>query len=56
MFVKQIDKLTLGEFGISDFEIEIGAMDYGTEIDGIIGLNFLLTVKAKIDLERLEIY
>jgi len=56
VFVKRIDQLILGDFGISDFEIELGTMDYGMEIDGIIGLDFLLKVKAKIDLERLEIY
>lgn len=55
VFVKKIDKLGLGDFGISDFEIEIGAMDYGMEIDGIIGLDFLLKMKAKIDLEQLKI-
>jgi len=56
VFVKKIDNLTVGDFRISDFEIEIGAMDYGMEIDGIIGLDFLLKVKAKIDLEWMKIY
>jgi hypothetical protein len=26
---------------LNDFTIEIGAMDYGFEIDGIVGLDFL---------------
>ncbi|QTA83351.1 Aspartyl protease domain-containing protein [Desulfonema limicola] len=56
VFVKKIDTLKLGDFKITDFEIEIGAMDYGMEIDGIIGLDFLLKVKAKIDLEQMELY
>ena len=30
-------------------------MDYGFDIEGIIGLDFLLGVKAKIDLEQLAI-
>jgi hypothetical protein len=30
-------------------------MDYGMKIDGIIGLDFLLKVKAKIDLNLMEI-
>jgi hypothetical protein len=55
VFVKKIDKLTFGDFSASDFEIEIGAMDYGMKIDGIIGLDFLLKVKAKIDLNLMEI-
>lgn len=45
----------MGNFQISNFEIEIGAMDYGIEIDGIIGVDFLLQVKPKIDLEQLKI-
>ncbi len=56
VFIKQVDKLSLGNFQMTDFEIEIGAMDYGIDIDGIIGLNFLLQAKAKIDLERLALY
>ncbi len=56
VFVKQIDILSLGDFQIADFKIEIGAMDYGFQMDGIIGLDFLLRAKAKIDLEKLEVY
>ncbi|MCP4104386.1 MAG: hypothetical protein GY749_02445 [Desulfobacteraceae bacterium] len=56
VFIKQVDKLSLGNFQMTDFEIEVGAMDYGIDIDGIIGLNFLLQAKAKIDLERLALY
>ncbi len=41
---------------MADFQVEIAAMDYGFEMDGIIGLDFLLRAKAKIDLERLKIY
>ena len=56
VFIKQVDRLTLGEFEINNFDIEVGAMEYGIEINGIIGLDFLLKVKAKVDLEKLEIY
>ena len=40
---------------VNDFEVEVGAMDYGFAIDGIIGTDFLLQVGAVIDLPRLEI-
>jgi len=56
VFIKTLDKLSLGNFQLSDFEIEVAAMDYGIDIDGIIGLDFLLRAKAKIDLEQLTIY
>ena len=56
VFVKRIDRLSVGELQVSDFEIEVGAMDYGFAIDGILGTDFLLQVGAVIDLSRLEIH
>ena len=55
VFVKRIGRLSVGELQVSDFAIEVGAMDYGFAIDGIIGTDFLLQVGAVIDLSRLEI-
>ncbi len=56
VFAKHIDRLAVGELQVDDFEIEVGAMDYGFEIDGIIGMDFLVGVGAIIDLAQLEIY
>ena len=56
VFSKRVDLLSLGELQISNFEIEVGAMDYGFEIDGIVGMSFLLQVGAVIDLSRYEVY
>ena len=56
VFTKRVDSLSVGELSVQDFEIEVGAMDYGFEMDGIIGLDFLIQVGAIIDLERLETY
>jgi len=56
VFTKQVDRLSLGELQVNDFEIEVGAMEYGLELDGIVGLDFLLEVGANIDLARLEVY
>ncbi|KPA09516.1 Peptidase A2A, retrovirus RVP subgroup [Candidatus Magnetomorum sp. HK-1] len=55
VFIKKIDQLSLGHLKVNNFEIEIGAMDYGMKMDGIIGMNFLLQMKAKIDLHYLNI-
>jgi hypothetical protein len=41
---------------VSKFEIEIGAMDYGFEIDGIVGMDFLTQVGALIDLESKNLF
>jgi hypothetical protein len=56
VFTKRVQKLTLGTLYLSDFEIEIGAMDYFLDLDGIIGLDFLLPTKAVVDFSRLEVY
>ncbi len=56
VFIKRIDRLSVGELQVRDFDIEVGAMDYGFAIDGIIGTDFLLQVGAVIDLSRLEIH
>ena len=52
--VRQIDHLTIGELEVENFEIEVGAMDYGFQVEGIVGLDFLLKTGAIIDLARLE--
>ncbi len=54
VFSKTIDRLSLGDLTIADFEIEVGAMDYGFrfELDGIVGMDFLQQVGAVIDLRR----
>jgi len=56
VFTKRIDKLCLGELQVSDFDIQVGAMNYGVDMNGIIGLNFLLQAGAHIDFKKLEIY
>ena len=56
VFVKRVNRLSVGELQVNDFAIEVGAMDYGFAIDGIIGTDVLLQVGAIIDLSRLEIH
>lgn len=55
VFTKQVDCLILGEIKVNHFEIEVGAMDYGFEIDGILGMDFLSHIGAIIDLANLEV-
>lgn len=54
-FTKKLDLLAVGEIEIPDFEIEVGAMDYGFPADGILGLDYLLRAGALIDLRHLEL-
>ncbi len=56
VFMKRIDRIILGNIAVNDFEVEIGTMEYGFPIDGILGLDFLAVVGVVIDLKQLEIY
>ncbi|MDL1945153.1 hypothetical protein FBQ99_22805 [Chloroflexi bacterium CFX2] len=55
VFTRKIDELKVGTFLAKRFEIEIGGMDYGLDIQGILGMDFLVSAGAIIDLEKLEI-
>jgi len=55
VFTKRADGLSVGNLKVTQFEIEIGAMDYGFDIDGIIGMDFLTKVGALINLEKLKL-
>lgn len=55
VFTKRIDGVIIGDLVARDFEIEVGAMDYGFEIDGILGMDALIGIGAVIDLVTLEI-
>lgn len=55
VFTKQVDRLSIGDLRVDGFEIEIGAMEYGFDLDGIIGMDFLTKVGAILDLAQLEI-
>ena len=55
VFSKRLDRLSLDDLALDNCLIEIGAMDYGIEIDGILGMDFLASVGAVIDLGQMEI-
>ncbi|CUS04035.2 conserved protein of unknown function [Candidatus Promineifilum breve] len=55
VFSRIVDFLRIGDFGIPNFEIEIGGMDYGFAINGILGMDFLTQVGAIIDLNTLSL-
>lgn len=55
-FTKRLDLLAVDEMKILDFEIEVGAMDYGFPADGILGLDYLLQAGALIDLRNRELH
>lgn len=55
VFSRVVDELRIGERGISGFEVEIGGMDYGFDIQGIFGMDFLTKVGAIINFRKMTV-
>ena len=55
VFMRRVESLQVGEYAYNNFEIEVGGMDYGFDIHGILGMDFLLAAGARVDLEKLSI-
>lgn len=56
VFIKEIEEIQMDEMSVMNFSAEIGAMEYGFEIDAIIGLDLLMQLGVKIDLLELKVY
>ena len=55
VFMRQVDCLQVGEKELTNFELEVGGMDYGFEINGILGMDFLIEAKAIINLHTMSL-
>ena len=55
VFVRNVSRLAIGDKGIDSFEVEIGEMDYGFDIGGILGMDFLRATGAVLDLRNLTL-
>ena len=55
VFIRRIERLRIGQREVTDFEVEVGGMDYGFEIQGILGMDFLLRSGAIVNLRDLSL-
>lgn len=55
VYSRRVDAIQVGDISLTDFEIQIGAMDYGFDFHGILGMDFLTSAGAIIDLRQWEI-
>ena len=53
---KHVERLGLGEIEVQDFSIQVGAMEYGFPIQGLLGTDFFVQARVVLDLGKLEIY
>jgi len=56
VFTRQIDGLQIDAYELKQFEIEVGGMDYGFGVNGILGMDFLIPAGAIINLRQLELH
>ena len=55
VFTRCVDCLQVEDQRVSNFEVEVGGMDYGFEINGILGMDFLTSAGAILNLRDTEI-
>lgn len=55
VFSKRVDIIKIGEVETRDFILEVGAMNYGYDLDGIIGIDLLQQIKAIINIDKLTL-
>jgi predicted aspartyl protease len=55
VFTRRIDHVAVEAQRVTDFEIEVGSMNYGFDIDGILGMDFLTRAGAIINLRDLRL-
>lgn len=49
VYEKHLDKITLDTVSLDSFKVDVGAMQYGFEIDAIVGVDVLEQAKAIIN-------
>lgn len=55
VYKKDIGSIALGDLTLHNFKIEVGVMDYGFEINGILGMDFMKKVGAVINLDEMKV-
>ena len=55
VFTRQIDYVQVNQQRLAQFEVEIGGMDYGFDINGILGMDFLTQAGVVINLRDLRL-
>ncbi len=55
VYLKTIDTIQIGNMSIQDVAVDIGVMEYGFDIDGIVGMDLLLRMKTLIDLNEMKL-
>jgi hypothetical protein len=55
VFTKSLERIVIDQHVITDISVEAGSLDYGFELDGILGMDILVNATAIIDLKHMEL-
>ena len=55
VYLRRVDFVKVNSRRFKDFEIEVGGMDYGFGIEGILGMDYLVPSGAIINLDSLQL-
>ena len=55
VFNRRVDFIQVGEHRQNNFDIDVTGLDYGFEINGILGMDFLRLAGSVIDLNEMNI-
>ncbi|KAB3537257.1 hypothetical protein F8154_02890 [Alkaliphilus pronyensis] len=55
VYKKKVDLINLGDLSKENFKVEIWVMDYGFDINGIVGMDLLKAVGVVIDLKKMVV-
>ncbi|OZM58722.1 hypothetical protein CIB95_03900 [Lottiidibacillus patelloidae] len=56
VYTKELDQISIAkDIKIKNFLIELGSMEYGLDLDGIIGYDFMKSVGLNIDLKHFRL-
>jgi predicted aspartyl protease len=53
VYEKNIDSFKMGIKELAQFKVQVGDMEYGFDMDGIIGYDFLIKSKVVINLDKM---
>ncbi|MEK8130508.1 retropepsin-like aspartic protease [Paenibacillus filicis] len=56
VYTKTFDWIQFDSLCLEHFQVEIGSMDYGIDIDGILGFDYIRAAGLMIDSVKLQVY
>ena len=55
VFTRRVDRVAVETHALAGFEIEVGSMNYGFDLNGILGMDFLTRAGAIVNLQHLTL-